>query len=169
MFPVNRSGPIATCPCGSGKGFEICCGALIAGKSATTAEALMRSRYTAFVIGDIDYLQNTSGGEALLRFDRSELQRSLPETEWRGLEIVDVHGGQAKDTTGTVKFKVSFRQGGQLHIQTERSEFRRIDRVWRYCRGEVDLKTRQTPAAPLGRNDPCSCGSGKKYKKCCGV
>ncbi len=160
---------MTACPCGTGKDFAACCGPLIAGKPATTAEALMRSRYMAFVLGDIDYIRNTSAGEALLKFDGAELRRSLLGTEWLGLDIEDVRGGQEEDIAGTVKFKVRFRQGGQLHTQTERSEFRRINLAWRYCKGELDLKTRQVPAAQVGRNDPCPCGSGKKYKKCCGA
>ena len=169
MSPLHKTGSITACPCGTGKGFALCCGPLIAGKAAVTAEALMRSRYSAFALGDIDYIQNTSAGEARLKLDRAELERSLPGTQWLGLEIKDVRGGQAGDTVGTVKFKVVFRQGGQLHTQTEQSEFRRIDLAWRYCSGEVDLKARQVPAATVGRNDPCPCGSGKKYKKCCGA
>ena len=159
---------MTTCPCASGKQFAECCGPLIAGMPAKTAETLMRSRYSAFVSGDLDYIQKTSAGEALLRLDRAELQRSLPGTEWLGLEIQQVEGGQESDITGVVKFKVSFRQNGRLYTQTERSEFRRIDIAWRYCKGEVDLDTRQTASASIGRNDPCPCGSGKKYKKCCG-
>lgn len=157
------------CPCGSGQTFEECCGALIAGQPAPTAEALMRSRYSAFVLGKLDYIQKTCAGEAALTFDRAELRRSLPRTEWLGLDIQEVEDGQEGDTGGFVRFTVSFRQGGRLFTQAERSEFRRVGREWRYCKGEFDVESRPEAVAKIGRNDPCPCGSGKKYKKCCGA
>lgn len=155
------------CPCGSGRSFETCCGPFIAGAPAPTAEALMRSRYTAYVRGDADYLQRTSGGEALLRFDRADIEHSFRSTEWLGLEVGKVEAGQAADTLGHVTFTARFRQNGQVHTLSERSEFRRIGGAWRYCSGEVDIRARPAPALQVGRNDPCPCGSGRKYKKCC--
>jgi SEC-C motif-containing protein len=129
----------------------------------------MRSRYSAFVLGKLDYVQKTCGGEAALMFNRAELQRSLPQTEWLGLDILEVEDGQENDARGMVKFTVRFRQDGRVYTQTERSEFRRIGSEWRYCKGELDVSSRQDAAAKIGRNDPCPCGSGKKYKKCCGA
>lgn len=127
----------------------------------------MRSRYSAFVIGDLDYLQKTSAGEAALKFNRAELALSLPSTEWLGLEILDAEAGREGDDRGWVAFRVRFRESGRLHVQGERSEFRRVGGEWRYVRGEVDM--RPETAARVGRNDPCPCGSGKKYKKCHGA
>ena len=160
---------MTTCTCGSAKAFFECCGPLIAGKPAISAEALMRSRYTAFTLGDLDYIQKTSAGEALLKFNRAELAASLPSTEWLGLKVRDVKDGGEGDESGFVTFDVSFRQDGKIYKQTECSEFRRIQGAWRYIQGDADFKSRQAPAASVGRNDPCSCGSGKKYKKCCGL
>jgi SEC-C motif domain protein len=157
------------CPCGSGRSFETCCGPFIAGAPAPTAETLMRSRYSAYVGGDAGYLHKTSAGEALLRFDCAEIENSVRSTEWLGLEIRKVEAGQAMDMTGHVTFTARFRQNGQVHALSERSEFRRIDGAWHYCSGEVDVRSRPTPAMPPGRNDPCPCGSGKKFKKCCGA
>ena len=159
---------MSVCHCGSGKTFDLCCQPLISGRTpAPTAEALMRSRYSAFVVGDLDYLQKTSAGEAALKFDRAEMARSLPGTQWLGLTIKATEAGGPDDDEGTVTFEARFRQDGQLHRQGERSEFRRIGGAWRYCRGGVcDLRD----AAPrVGRNDPCPCGSGKKFKKCHGA
>jgi SEC-C motif-containing protein len=157
------------CPCGSAENIEECCGALIGGKPAPTAEALMRSRYTAFVLGKVDYLQKTSAGEALLKFDRTEAERSLPGTEWLGLEIREVQAGGEQDPVGFVTFTARFRQNGRLVAQTERSEFRRVGGAWRYVRGEPAFETTSQEPVKPGRNDPCPCGSGKKYKKCCGA
>lgn len=126
----------------------------------------MRSRYTAYARGDADYLQCTSAGEASRRFDRADVENSFRSTEWLGLEVHKVEGGQAMDTVGHVTFTARFLQHGRIHILSERSEFRRIGGAWRYCRGEV---ARQTPTLQVGRNNPCPCGSGRKYKKCCGA
>lgn len=158
-----------TCPCGSKQPFDACCGPLLAGQPAPTAVALMRSRYSAFVLGRLDYLQRTCAGEAALSFNRAELEGSLPGTRWLGLDIKATEAGQESDTAGTVTFRVDFRQNGRLFTQTERSEFRRIGGEWRYCKGELDLAAKPDAASKTGRNDPCPCGSGKKYKKCCGA
>jgi len=157
------------CPCGTGKMLQACCGPLLEGRPASTAQALMRSRYVAFVHGDIDYIQKTAAGEALMRFDRADLARSLAGTQWLGLEITDTQAGQDGDPAGSVTFTVRFRQHGQIHSQTERSQFRRIDQAWRYCSGAVALASQKAPSLTIGRNDPCHCGSGKKHKKCCGA
>lgn len=129
----------------------------------------MRSRYSAFVIGDLDYLQRTSAGEALLKFNRAELALSLPATEWLGLEISGTEAGQEGDDRGSVTFTARFCENGRLHVQGERSEFRRVGGAWRYVSGEVDARPQLTATGRVGRNDPCPCGSGKKYKKCHGA
>lgn len=156
------------CPCGSGRSFESCCGPFLAGAPAPTADALMRSRYTAYARGDADYLQRTSAGEALIGFDRADIENSFRSTEWLGLEVHKVEAGQAANAIGHVTFTARFRRDGRVHALSERSEFRRIDGAWRYFNGEA-VRSRQTPAPQVGRNDPCPCGSGRKYKKCCGA
>lgn len=127
----------------------------------------MRSRYSAFVVGDLDYLQRTSAGEAALKFNRAELALSLPDTEWLGLEITNTEAGQVGDDRGSVTFTARFRDNGRLHVQGERSEFRRIGGEWYYISGEVGATSDM--AASVGRNDPCPCGSGRKFKKCHGA
>ena len=129
----------------------------------------MRSRYSAFVIGDLDYLQKISAGEAALKFNRAELALSLPDTEWLGLEISDTEAGQEGDDRGSVTFTARFRENGRLHAQGERSEFRWVGGAWRYVRGEVDARPELAAMTRVGRNDSCPCGSGKKYKKCHGA
>jgi SEC-C motif domain protein len=129
----------------------------------------MRSRYSAFTVGDLDYLQKTSAGEAALKFNRAELALSLPHTEWLGLEITATEAGQTGDDRASVTFTARFRENGRLHVQGERSEFRRIGGEWRYMSGEVDARPTAAAMARAGRNDPCPCGSGKKFKKCHGA
>jgi SEC-C motif-containing protein len=127
----------------------------------------MRSRYTAYARGDAGYLQRTSAGEALLKFDRADVENSFKLTEWLGLEVAKVEAGQVSDILGHVTFTARFRQNGKIHALSERSEFRRVGGAWRYSSGDVDVKAGQV--TQVGRNDPCPCGSGKKFKKCCGA
>jgi SEC-C motif domain protein len=117
---------------------------------------------------DVDYLQKTSAGEALMRFDREDLRRSIAATEWLGLEILGTTDGLEGDDVGTVTFRAAFRENGKVGTLSERSEFRRVGRAWHYFRGDVDVRAGRAAASP-GRNDPCPCGSGKKFKKCHGA
>jgi len=87
------------CPCGSGASLETCCGPVIDGSAAPTAEALMRSRYTAFVQGNIAHIWATYARE-----HRSKIGDDLPAVGWTGLDIIGSSGGGASDDTGTVDF-----------------------------------------------------------------
>ncbi|WP_107307847.1 YchJ family protein [Streptomyces caniscabiei] len=117
-----------TCPCGLGKTYEECCGRYHSGSAgAPTAEALMRSRYSAFVMRDEAYLLRSwhpRTRPADVAFDTT--------MRWTGLEILDTRDGSAFHTTGTVTFRASFR-GGSMH---EQSRFERVDGAWVYVDGE---------------------------------
>jgi SEC-C motif-containing protein len=118
-----------SCPCGLPQAYEVCCGRFHAGGAlAPTAEALMRSRYSAFVRLDAGYLLRTW-------HPRTRPARLDPEpgTRWTGLEILGTSGGSAFHTAGTVTFRASFR-GGSLH---ERSRFERVDGAWVYVDGDI--------------------------------
>ena len=160
---------MSSCPCGSGKLFAACCGPHIAGVPAPTAEALMRSRYSAYTLGNLDYIEKTCTGRAAQVFDRSAVALSMPATQWLGLKIRQTRAGGEGDTTGTVSFIVRFREQGREFSQAETSTFRRIDGRWYYEDSEVAFKPASGTQPSPGRNDPCSCGSGRKYKKCCGL
>ncbi|GGW57878.1 YchJ family metal-binding protein [Streptomyces caelestis] len=117
-----------SCPCGLPQAYEACCGRYHSGTAATpTAEALMRSRYSAFVKGDAGYLLRT--WHPRTRPGTLELD---PRTRWAGLEILDTSDGSAFHSGGTVEFRASYR-GGSLH---ERSRFERVDGAWVYVDGE---------------------------------
>jgi SEC-C motif-containing protein len=105
---------MTTCPCGSGRQFDDCCGPLIAGKPAQTAESLMRSRCVAYTRGDLDYIERTNSEKALVGFNRVDMEASLPGTEWLALEILDTQGRGEDDTEGTVKFSFKYRNGGRF-------------------------------------------------------
>jgi len=148
------------CPCGSGLAYGECCGPFLSGiASPESAASLMRSRYTAFCLKDAAYVLKTwhpSKRPGILDF-------SGDETVWRGLSVLRHEGGGAFDSEGIVEFVASYQQGGKLLRLHETSRFLREAGEWRYVDGDIH------PEAKSGRNDPCSCGSGKKYKKCCGA
>ncbi|MCE7050879.1 YchJ family protein [Streptomyces purpurascens] len=117
-----------SCPCGLPDSYQACCGRYHSGASAApTAEALMRSRYSAFVKGDAGYLLRT--WHPRTRPGTLELDAG---TRWTGLEILETGEGSAFHTSGTVTFRASYR-GGSLH---ERSRFERVDGAWVYVDGE---------------------------------
>lgn len=130
----------------------------------------MRSRYTAFAVGNADYLERTSCGRAAADFDRAAFEEQMADTEWLGLEIKSTRDGGEHDATGMVTFAARYRYGGQEFTMVEASEFIKVDGAWRYDHGNV-VRDKQMPmsAQKVGRNDPCPCGSGAKFKKCCGI
>ncbi|MHA1537170.1 MAG: YchJ family protein [Alphaproteobacteria bacterium] len=157
------------CPCGSGRNLDGCCGAFIAGAPAPTAEALMRSRYTAFALGETDYLVATLAPAIRAGFDPGETGDTLGDTKWQGLEILAVGDGGEDDESGTVEFVARFSHGGQARVHHEVAEFRRQEGRWMCVGGTMDPKGRPREVVKIGRNERCPCGSGKKYKKCCGA
>lgn len=157
------------CPCGSERDLDDCCGAIIAGTPAPTAETLMRSRYTAYALGNIDYLSDTLAPEARADFDPIEAGGTADETVWQGLELRAVTGGGADDETGLVEFVARFRLRGEQRLHHELASFRREQGRWVCSGGEMNPKGPPRQVDKVGRNDPCPCGSGKKFKKCCGA
>ena len=159
----------ALCPCGSAHTFAACCQPVLADPStAPTAEALMRSRYAAFVVGQVDHLKETLAPEARGDYDQEATQQWADSAEWQGLTIHATEAGQAGDEAGMVEFTAAFRIKGQDITHHERSTFRRQDGRWYYVDGKTVPRTVRHEGPKVGRNDPCPCGSGKKFKKCCG-
>jgi SEC-C motif-containing protein len=150
------------CPCSSGKPFSNCCGIYLSGaKTAPTAEALMRSRYTAYSLSDIDYISRTMRGPASQNFDAEEALTWAKEVTWLGLKVIQF---SQNNQHGSVEFKATYAFNNTKHELHELSEFELLDGQWFY----VDGKSRNIQNIKIGRNDPCSCGSQKKFKKCCG-
>jgi len=157
---------ISPCPCQSGGDTAQCCGAILAGRQrAATAEALMRSRYCAYVAGDLAYLLRT--WHPTTRPPAIDADNDLI---WCGLEIIRIDQGGEDDQTGLVEFKAFGRIHHQLLALHETSRFVKEDGQWYYVDGEliaVPLRAGPSPEK-VGCNHPCPCGSGKKFKKCCG-
>ena len=145
------------CPCGSGHLFSDCCQPLLAGsKTATTAEALMRSRYSAFATRNVDYLLKTSAPELQASDERVQLEAYCASVKWLALHVLS---SETHASTGNVEFAAFFERDGQLEQLHELSQFEKRDGQWIYTTGEF------LPPLKFGRNDSCWCHSGKKLKK----
>jgi len=159
------------CPCGSGKPYAECCEPAITGAApAATAEALMRSRYSAYVLKELDYLRDSLHPDQREDYDAEGARRWAEGSEWLQLEIVDTAGGGPDEETGTVEFIATYRRKGVKHAHHEEGTFTRHKDRWYYAEGRmVTPGTVRNETPRPGRNDPCVCGSGKKFKKCCGA
>jgi SEC-C motif-containing protein len=158
-----------TCPCGSGRDYSECCELYISGKSdAPTAEALMRSRYTAYVVHDIDYIVDTCIKDDEHDIDVQQTKDWSEKSEWLGLKIINTEKGGPSDNEGAVEFTAEYKTGGFKDIHHEVASFKKVNNMWFYDEGIIVPKTIVRESPKVGRNDPCTCGSGKKYKHCCG-
>jgi SEC-C motif domain protein len=120
------------CPCGLADDYESCCGRLHAGAPAPTAESLMRSRYSAFAVGDADYLLRTWHSSA-----RPPALTLDPALRWTRLAVLETRDGGLFDATGTVAFRAVYVQQGQRGVLAETSRFVRQDGQWVYL-GPID-------------------------------
>lgn len=157
------------CVCGSEAAFEDCCGPIMAGAPPASPEALMRSRFTAFVKGDLDHIESTHAKEVRDAFNRSAAESTAKSVEWVSLEILKTSEGGEEDEAGTVEFAARFKKNGELLVHHELANFQREDGRWVYVDGKMNPQGGPIRVQKVGRNEPCPCGSGKKHKKCCGV
>ena len=127
--------PTVSCPCRSAKAYPDCCGLYIGqGEPAPTAEALMRSRYTAYSANNERYLLKTwhhSTRPEKLNLDQHK------STRWIGLKVIKARDGGTHDTTGTVEFVARYKVGGKAHRLHEVSRFIKEDGRWYYVDGEM--------------------------------
>lgn len=161
---------MSQCPCGSGLSFDKCCQPYIDGKlNAPTAEAQMRARYTAYTIANIDFIQQTYLNHEE-DFDYNGTLNWAKKSKWKGLTIKSTKDGLEGDSEGYVDFVAYFEdENGKDSYHQEKSHFIKKDNKWFFKEGIFEgLAPLQRQGPKIGRNDPCSCGSGKKFKKCCG-
>lgn len=173
------------CPCGLDSPYTDCCGRLIRGGGyADTAEDLMRARYTAFVMEEWKFLVNTLCAGERSGKTPEDFKKGLEGLKWHGLEIHGTQGGGIGDDEGEVEFVARYSQKGEDKSIHERAVFFRERGRWVYSEERSSSHVHAAgqecghAAAPqkpvvrdqpkVGRNEPCPCGSGKKYKKCCG-
>jgi len=157
------------CPCGSGLAYAKCCQPIIKGeRPAPTAEALMRSRYAAYVKVETDYIFETTHPKHRQGYDAAGTKAWAESAEWLGLEIVSVKDGGAEDVTGEVEFIARYSEKGEPRVHHERALFKKENSGWLFTDGRAVTGQQPIKSQKVGRNDPCTCGSGQKYKKCCG-
>jgi SEC-C motif-containing protein len=138
-------------------------------KSPDTAEALMRARYSAYVLGEIDYVLATHTPEAAEDVDRKSTELWSKQSKWLGLEVTATDKGGSEDNEGTVEFVARYKLRNVTVEHRERAHFEKRDGKWLFSEAEQLAGPPIKNEGPkVGRNDPCTCGSGKKYKKCCG-
>ena len=164
------------CPCGTEFLYTDCCGPLIRGVGhADSAEDLMRSRYTAFTLKNWEYLKNSlCPDERSLVMDFESSQKDIC---WERLEVLESKRGGVFDKDGEVTFKAYFEQAGIKKTLEETAKFLKVQGKWFYSqrRSKTISEVKSISKNPLkhkknkiGRNEPCPCNSGKKFKKCCG-
>ena len=143
----------------------------------------MRSRYTAYTRGDIDYIKSTLTPAAQRGFDATAAKKWATSSKWLGLKIQAAEKGSPTDTTGVVDFTATYEKNGEGIDHHEVAEFRKTkEGRWLFVDGEAHTHkageghhdhtkpaTVVREGVKIGRNDPCSCGSGKKFKKCCAM
>lgn len=158
------TGP-ANCLCGSHLPYSQCCELLHTDQAyAQTAEALMRSRFTAYAMHNEAYLLSTwdtTTRPAIVDFSKDT-------GEWTRLELILTKKGSAKDHKGIVEFKAFFTVDDEQRVMNEISRFVKRQERWFYLDGKVKSIALDQGSFNQGLNAPCACGSGKKFKRCCG-
>lgn len=149
----------ALCPCQSGKNYSDCCGKFHHHEALPeTAEQLMRSRYCAYVLKNIPYIVETTVPSQQPLLDVPILQEWADQTQWLGLHILKTEA--LTKNQSAVEFDAVFQGETQPQSHQERSIFVKIEGRWYFVDPTVPLPTMK---------QPCVCGSGKKFKHCCGA
>ena len=146
------------CPCGRGQYIHCCAPLHLKQKVAETAEQLMRSRYSAFALQQIDYLVETTALGQQSSLDRIAIADWSKANQWLGLEVVQANEKLDK-THAQVEFKAHYHDGQQAQIHHEISHFVSYQQQWFFLDPTVDMQ--------ITMKQPCICGSGKKFKQCC--
>jgi SEC-C motif-containing protein len=157
------------CPCGSKLSFDQCCEPfLLEQRKPETATQLMRSRYTAYAMGTVEFLYKTSSPKVQKEFDADNSRKWAESAKWTGIEIIDEIGGKSDDLNGSVEFIAHYTVNKTEFNHHEQADFSKVNGEWVFMDGKIfgpEPERRDDPK--IGRNDPCPCGSGKKFKKCC--
>lgn len=146
------------CPCGQGQ-YAACCQSLhLKQQVAQTAEQLMRSRYSAFALQQIDYILQTTALGQQSTLDRAAIADWSQSNQWLKLDVVQ-HQPKLDKTHALVEFKAHYHDGTQAHIHHEISHFVLHQQQWYFLDPTLEMQTTM--------KQPCICGSGKKFKQCC--
>jgi SEC-C motif-containing protein len=154
---------VKLCPCGSTIDYLACCGQYHQHQTLPkTPEALMRSRYTAYTLANINYIKQTMQGKPLLGFNEQEAARWSKSVLWLGLQVLDA--SQKDEKNGEVEFIATYLEGQLVKTIHEKSQFKVTAEHWFY----IDGKLFAEPNRKISLNNTCPCGSGKKFKNCHG-
>ncbi len=158
------------CPCGSDRKLTECCQPLIRGKrKAATAEELMRARYTAFALGEIDFILASHHSRTRGELSREEVDGWSKGSKWLGLRVLEKKEGGANDSAGIVIFHAKYHAEGKDQDHLEHSQFEKEAGEWKFLDAQgIQTGPMRREGPKVGRNDPCHCGSGQKFKKCHG-
>lgn len=152
---------MGACPCGSGLNYLTCCATYIEGHShPLLPEALMRSRYTAYSMGNIEYIEKTMKNKALVGFNAAKTALWANRVLWIDLRVINTF--MESDDIGYVEFLARLIEGDVLTSIHETSEFYREKGLWFYVDGVHKLIKDKI----IKRNSSCPCGGLKKFKNC---
>jgi len=156
------------CPCGSERAYTQCCQAIIlAEKSASSPEQLMRSRYSAYAKKQAEYIYFTYALSSQAEQAIDDIVQWAAQTRWLKLIIhqaSDFKKNLANNEKAQVEFSAFYQHQGQIWQMRERSNFVIEEDAWRYLDGDVSQsKVLNKPK----RNELCFCGSENKFKHCC--
>lgn len=165
---MKKAELLKACPCGTGVNYESCCQPYLLGlEKPDTAEKLLRSRYTAFVVGQPEYIFETLHPDKIKEVDKQGIIDWSKKSQWHSLEILSTEDGKAKDEEGIVEFVAKYTQEGKTYNHHEISLFKKYEDRWTFF--DVKKNRPVKTERQIGRNEPCFCGSGKKFKKCHGM
>lgn len=121
------------CYCGNPKNYADCCEtAHLTIASVATAEQLMRSRYSAFVLADGDYLMQSHHPTTRPLKEKKSIVKWAKSVNWMRLEVLDTSNGKGTDTKGTVTFNAYYYENGKVEVIHEKSAFLKENGIWLY-------------------------------------
>lgn len=144
------------CFCGSLQAFEKCCKPYLEGLIVPTAEALMRSRFSAFATANATYIKQTQVDALNIGLEIQSFRQTLQTQKWVKLDIID-------SKPDSVAFRALMIYNDTLYTLQENSLFKESEGKWFYSKA----LSHEDSERPLKRNETCPCGSAKKYKQCC--
>lgn len=154
---------IKNCFCGNEFTFEQCCQPIISGEAdARNAELLMRSRFSAYVIKDYQYILQTYASAQRAKLTDNLLADSACNTQWLSLQVL---AHRSQKNIAQVEFKAFYQIDERYYVMHELSDFIFDAGKWLYTNGVMQKGSGEFLPE---RNTQCLCGSGKKFKKCCG-
>jgi SEC-C motif domain protein len=148
------------CPCQSGQPYQICCSPLHQGVVLVQSpEQLMRSRYSAYALGHIDYIVHTTVLVQQPLLDQRGIRAWSQNSQWLGLTVYEQKIARHSVHHAWVRFTAKWQDQQGLHQHDELSAFVQVGQQWFFIDPNHPYR--------VGQNDCCLCGRQVKFKKCC--